>query len=236
MIEALMGITPDPGTLNQQHYLGRKHEKIHSLSPADQAAFNEVRLGVCESGATVFQPEHFVERKPVSPVGFSSQDKQIRPSSSPQARLNVREADMHHLLTDGIPTRFSQLHPQDFEDLICRLFRDTGFVVNQTSYSGDYGADLIASKRGSKHAIQVKRYCATNRVGVGDVNQIIGAKSYYSCDHALVITTSGFTKSATELARKTRVHLWDWDELQSRFRTAYLRSRRRWFWPFRLGR
>ena len=243
MIEALMGMTPHPGTLQQQHYLGRKHRKIHALSPEDRIEFARIAasLGpdphVQSSGRDpALNLTSVIDAANGSPVNDAvGNAPTVVSAATPelaQAPIDFRTVDLREFLKSGLQERFATVRPTDFEDLIARFFRDTGYSVEQTSYSADYGADLVATKRGAKYAVQVKRYSPANRVGVQDVNQIIGAKAYYACDHALMITTSDFTKNAVRIATKARVHLWDWDELRKRLEAAYSRQKRRWFWPF----
>lgn len=80
-----------------------------------------------------------------------------------------------------------------------------------TSASGDYGADLVLKKDGKKVVAQAKRY--SKDVGIMAVQEVIGAKSYYSANEAWVVTNSYFTKAARELAQTGSVRLVDRDEL-----------------------
>lgn len=77
--------------------------------------------------------------------------------------------------------------------------------VKVTKGSGDFGADIIASKGWTKYAIQCKYYTGT--VGVAAVQEAIAGKAYYKCDKAMVITNSTYTPAARELARKSGVKL-----------------------------
>ncbi|MBA4106824.1 MAG: restriction endonuclease [Pirellula sp.] len=128
---------------------------------------------------------------------------------------------MAEILMTYAPHRFSNIHPEDFETLIKTLFADSGYSVEQTPYVGDFGADVIAIRGSDRFAIQVKRYNFSSKVGVGDVNQVIGAMKYYGCTRALVITTSGFTASAIDLAARARVNLWDWSKLKQNLEKVY---------------
>ena len=136
--------------------------------------------------------------------------------------MNFSNIDIPKILKSGIANKFMDFSPQDFEDFISQLFRDNGYKVEQTKYSGDYGVDLII-KKGNEHiAIQVKRYTKTNKVGVKDVNQVLGGKSYYKCSNSMIITTSSFTNQVKKLAEKTDVDLWDWNRLQKYVCDTYL--------------
>ncbi len=139
--------------------------------------------------------------------------------------MDFSNIDIPKILKSGMPNKFMDFSPQDFEDFISQLFRDNSYKVEQTKYSGDYGVDLII-KKGNEHiAVQVKRYTRTNKVGVRDVNQVLGGKDYYKCNDAMMITTSSFTNQVKNLAEKTGVDLWDWNKLQRYICDTYLDGR-----------
>lgn len=133
------------------------------------------------------------------------------------SKINIIKA-----LESAMPNRFQDFPPSDFEDFISQLFKDNGYNVEQTSYSGDFGADLILEKNEERIAVQVKRYAKDNKVGVKDVNQIIGAKVFYKCNKARIITTSSFSKPGKELSLTTQTDAWDWDRLQKYICDTYL--------------
>ena len=135
--------------------------------------------------------------------------------------MDFSKTKITEILRSAMPNRFQDFPPSDFEDFIAQLFKDNGYHVKQTSYSGDYGADLIIVKEGKSIAVQVKRYSAGAKVGVKDINQILGARDYYNCEAARVITTSSYTKSGQGLALKTQTELWDWDRLQKSICDTY---------------
>lgn len=127
--------------------------------------------------------------------------------------MDFSEVDIPKVLYSAIPKRFQDFSPQDFEDFICQVFLDNDFDVKQTKYTGDFGADLILFKDENPTVVQVKRYAEKNRVGVKDVNQVLGSKDYYNATSAMVVTTSSFTPQAIELCIKADVIYWDWDSL-----------------------
>ena len=57
------------------------------------------------------------------------------------------------------------LSPSDFEDAVAVLYRQLGYSVEQTPYSGDFGKDLVAIKDGIKYLIECKRYQPDKRIG-----------------------------------------------------------------------
>jgi hypothetical protein len=128
--------------------------------------------------------------------------------------MDLSSADLEQFIQASMPLRFGDVSPYDFEAFVAELFRRDGYEVRETSYSGDFGADLLVEMDGKMTVVQVKRYATQTQVGVGDLNQVIGARTYYKADAALVITTSGFTQAAVTLARSAQIMLWDWERLQ----------------------
>jgi len=136
--------------------------------------------------------------------------------------MDFSKTNIQDILFSGIKNRFSDFSPYDFEDFIAQLFKDNGYDVEGTNYSGDYGADVITSKNGIKTAIQVKRYSKTNKVGVKDINQIIGGKEFHKCDKAMVVCTSDYTKQGIKLSKEADVELWNWEDLLTNIQETYL--------------
>lgn len=101
---------------------------------------------------------------------------------------------------------------REFEEYLASLLKSRGFInVSLTQVSGDFGADLIATKNGVKYAVQAKRY--VGQVGVDALYQCFGGQKYYGCDESMVITNSTFTEAAQELARKSNAILVDGEKL-----------------------
>lgn len=106
----------------------------------------------------------------------------------------------------------------EFEQFLKTLFFYLGYDAIVTKRSGDYGADLVLTKDGSKVVIQAKRYI--KNVGSKAVQEVIVAKKHYSADEAMVITNSFFTKQAEEIADENGVILLDRNELESLIKEA----------------
>ena len=85
-----------------------------------------------------------------------------------------------------------------------------------TESSHDYGADLVVKKRGEKIVVQAKRY--EKNVGIAAVQEAVGSIAYYDADRAMVVTNSGFTQSARNLARQNDVELWGRYDIQEKFK------------------
>lgn len=96
----------------------------------------------------------------------------------------------------------------EYEKFCAKELKRKGFYdIKVTRKSGDQGVDIIASKLGSRYAIQCK--CYSYPIGNKAVQQVYAGARYYHCEKALVISNSTFTKSAKELADATGVILWE---------------------------
>jgi restriction system protein len=126
------------------------------------------------------------------------------------AAIIFKLIEKERLIKSGI-SDIDKMDGKLFEKYLEVLFERLGYKVERTKYIGDYGADLIIRKNGIKTVVQAKRY--KGKVGVRAIQEAVGAKGYYSCDRAMVITNSYFTKQAKELADKNEVELWDRKEL-----------------------
>ncbi len=109
-------------------------------------------------------------------------------------------------LADSGIDEVDSMSGEDFERFISAHFRRKGYGTKLTPKTADYGADLILEKDGRKVAVQAKRWHGL--VGVGAVQEVLGAIQYYGADTGLVVTNSAFTENAHELAKKSPVELW----------------------------
>lgn len=120
------------------------------------------------------------------------------------------------LASSGI-FEIDKMDGKTFEERLCLLFRRQGYRVEQTPYSGDWGADLVLIKAGVRTVVQAKRY--SKSVGVRAVQEAVAAKAKYRCTGAMVVTNSTFTRQAIELARVNAVTLWGREELMANLLT-----------------
>ena len=98
-----------------------------------------------------------------------------------------------------------------FEDLLLEHFRQQGYRGKKTSLTGDYGADLVLTKDKMKYVVQAKRW--EKNVGIGAVQEIVGAINHYGANKGMVITNRNFTKNAENLARSNNIELWNRQQL-----------------------
>ena len=105
--------------------------------------------------------------------------------------------------------KIDRMSGEQFEQWLKCYFEKAGYRVKTTAKSGDYGADLILTKRGRKIVVQAKRY--KSRVGVEAVQQVIASMAHYRANSCIVATNSYFTKAARVLADDNGVTLMDRD-------------------------
>ena len=94
-----------------------------------------------------------------------------------------------------------------FEHACLAVLIQTGWEGRLTKSFGDQGVDIIARKNNRSVAIQCKNY--TSRIGNGAVQEVHAGKAFYETDFAIVVSPSGFTESAIQLANKLNVLLVD---------------------------
>lgn len=119
----------------------------------------------------------------------------------------VRKRGKQRRLTLAGIADIDHMDGRQFEERLAAHFRQQRYEVDLTPYRGDFGADLILARDGVRTAVQAKRW--KGHVGIGAVQEIVGAKGYYQCQRALVVTNSSFTQAAQQLAAANGVTLWD---------------------------
>jgi len=117
-------------------------------------------------------------------------------------------------------SRIDTMSGIEFEEFLKSHFEKHGYKVSETPKSRDFGVDLIIIKEGCVNlqdswVIQAKRN--KNKIGIKAIQEILGGMSYYSCSNGMVITNSFFTKSAWQLAKISKVTLWDRNKLSKVF-------------------
>jgi restriction system protein len=105
----------------------------------------------------------------------------------------------------------------DFERLVEKLLKVQGYEVNRIGGYEDYGVDLIASRGGRKHAIQVKRW--KRPVGMDAIRAAVAGMAFHNCDRAVVITSSYFSWRAKNLAKANNCKLIDRNLLAQQVKT-----------------
>ena len=99
-----------------------------------------------------------------------------------------------------------------FENHCKTILKQSGWKVKETPNTGDQGVDLIASIGNFRICIQCKNH--KKAVGNKAVQEISAGKLYWKGTHAILVSKSGFTKSAYKLANANSVKLINESELK----------------------
>jgi len=110
-----------------------------------------------------------------------------------------------------------------FEEFLAVLFVHLGYHVQHVGMSHDFGADLVLTSPRERIVVQAKRY--GGNVGIGAVQEALGAVHYYRGTRGMVVASSGFTESARELAARSGVELWDRQRLAAAMARIVTRDR-----------
>lgn len=95
---------------------------------------------------------------------------------------------------------------REYESKIASLINsETSWSAELTKATGDQGADLLLTKGPIQIVIQTKYHKAS--IGNSAVQEAYAAQKHYRADMAFVVSNSGFTKSAEDLAHSTGVKL-----------------------------
>lgn len=94
-----------------------------------------------------------------------------------------------------------------FEHACAAILERCGWDVTVTRATGDQGVDLLAKRNGLTVAIQCKN--TAQPVGNSAVQEIFAGRSFYEATAAVVVSRSGFTPSAFQLANRLAVALID---------------------------
>lgn len=107
------------------------------------------------------------------------------------------------------------MNPKQFEEIVCEYFRNKGYEAKTTSYSGDYGVDVFATKAKEKIAIQAKMYgSGTRKINRQMVMELHGAKDYFDCSKAVIATDGSFLPDAKVVAEKLKLEILHIDSSQ----------------------
>lgn len=124
-----------------------------------------------------------------------------------------KEFGAEEFLENAYIEKIDIMEGYEFEKFLKILFFFKGYQVKETARTGDYGADLILTKKGVVTVVQAKRYNAN--VGAKALQEIYSAKAHYHADEMMVVTNAGFTKQAYIMAKEQAIELVGREELLS---------------------
>lgn len=105
------------------------------------------------------------------------------------------------------------LTPQRFSGLVGDIYKRLGYEVRYRPQTHDGGFDLVLleDSAASSVLVQCKRYSGNRKIGVDIVREMLGVYLYESLATPIagvrIVTTSKFTRDATELAAQINTRL-----------------------------
>jgi hypothetical protein len=128
----------------------------------------------------------------------------------------IREADAK----EGFDPNEAPKDGIAFEHWVSDQSSKFGWEATVSQPGSDQGVDIIAKYKGVKVGIQCKRYTAN--VGNKAVQEAFSAKQYFDLDKVIVMTTSGYTQSAIELAKPNDVGLYTVEDIPTLAKQLHL--------------
>ena len=168
------------------------------------AAYPESRLGIVLVAAAVAAGAFWMNRQPGS-IRAAWIPRPGSPNSHTPRILNTRDLAEIYALT-----------PQEFEWFVRDILTDMGYRnLSVVGGAGDLGVDIVGQDPiGRSCVVQCKRYLPGNRVGSRTVQHFLVMKNYHhKVERGLIVTTSGFTQPAIEVAKANDIELVDGSDI-----------------------
>lgn len=104
----------------------------------------------------------------------------------------------------GFQKKSEAMNGHTYEKFVAQYLKEQGFrQVLHTGRTGDFGVDIVTRKHGVYYAVQCKFYSGS--VSGAAVQEAVAGMAFYHCDRAMVVTNSGLTKGAKQLAEANEV-------------------------------
>jgi restriction system protein len=132
-------------------------------------------------------------------------------SQTPDDLMRITSITIHAALGNEIIDRLRLSKPAFFERVVVQLLLAMGYggtlaqAGKAIGKSGDNGVDGVIDQDTlglDRVYVQAKRYAEDVTVGAGDIRDFFGSLDMHKATKGLFVTTSSFTKSATETAEK----------------------------------
>jgi len=117
----------------------------------------------------------------------------------------VKRYERRHGRRVGPGSRTQYATPREFEEWCASELAAAGWEARHMGGPGDQGVDVIASRDGRVLVLQCKLH--GKPVSNGAVQEVFAGRTFHGAHVAAVVSVSGFTRSAQEIAERTGVHL-----------------------------
>lgn len=98
--------------------------------------------------------------------------------------------------------RVYDLHPRVFEEVVGSVFRDHGWQVKVTAYTGDDGVDVVLTDGPRTVGVQVKKNKREKKVEAEQIRALAGALVLNGMTHGVFVTTSSYRRGALTTAER----------------------------------
>ncbi|MBS1494657.1 MAG: restriction endonuclease [Bacteroidetes bacterium] len=105
------------------------------------------------------------------------------------------------------------LQPNEFEDIVSKMFENLGYKVNKTPYTNDRGKDAVFFKNNRKFVAEYKKYKKENTIGRRALQIFFAAMQEEKAEKGFFVTTSDFKKTAIEYASTVNIDCINIDRL-----------------------
>lgn len=92
------------------------------------------------------------------------------------------------------------LHPRVFEEVVGSVFKDHGWQVKVTAYTGDDGIDIVLTDGTRTVGVQVKKNKKGEKVEAEQIRALAGALMLNGITEGVFVTTSSYRKGAVRTA------------------------------------
>lgn len=92
--------------------------------------------------------------------------------------------------------RVYDLHPRVFEEVVGSVFKDHGWRVKVTAYTGDDGVDVVLTDGAKTVGVQVKKNKKERKVEAEQIRALAGALVLNGMTEGVFVTTSSYRKGA----------------------------------------
>lgn len=99
------------------------------------------------------------------------------------------------------------MDPREYEMFVCDYFRRKGYIAETTTYTNDYGVDIFATKGKDRLAIQAKMYGKDRKINRQMLMELHGAKDYFDCSKAVLVTDGEILENAVRVAKKLNIEV-----------------------------
>jgi restriction system protein len=139
--------------------------------------------------------------------------------------ISVPTNELCQYLVKNYGNRFN-IHPKRYEDIVAGVFKNSGFRVRTTSYTGDKGIDVFIMDGEGKDTvgIQVKRY--KGKIEAEQIRSFAGALILNGVTKGVFVTTSSYRSGAIKtssdyITRGLDISLWDADEFYKKLKITH---------------